>query len=145
MTVQDMGVSEYDQGAADKALPTLRSMLIQDQEAERFLLGQGHDAQIEVPRSAVVMLRDILANMAAGRTMSLLPHHAELTTQQAADILNVSRPYVIKLVEAGELDCHRVGTHRRLKAGDVLAYKKSDDLKRKKEADELTRLTEELG
>src|SRR3546814_5484470 len=64
----------------------------------------------------------ILANMAEGNAISIVPIHAELTTQQAADFLGVSRPHVVALVERGELAHHKTGTHRRIYFKDVLAY-----------------------
>lgn len=69
------------------------------------------------------MLVDILANMAEGNAISIVPIHAELTTQQTADFLGVSRPHVVGLVERGELAHHKAGTHRRIYFKDVLAYR----------------------
>ncbi|MGH3489613.1 MAG: helix-turn-helix domain-containing protein [Actinopolymorphaceae bacterium] len=67
-----------------------------------------------MPRAAVRLLARILAHMAAGRGVSVIPVHAELTTQQAADMLNVSRPFLIGHLEAGEIDYTKVGSHRRV-------------------------------
>lgn len=82
------------------------------------------DGEIEVPVSALRMLVDILANMAAGNAISIVPIHAELTTQQAADFLGVSRPYLVGLVEHGELQHHKVGSRRRVYFRDLLDYRK---------------------
>jgi excisionase family DNA binding protein len=103
------------------------------------------DAELELPREAVELLATVLSHMAAGRAVSIVPEHAELTTQQAADMLNVSRPFLIGLLEAGEIEYRRVGTHRRIKAASLLEYQRADDRKRRGAADELTALNQEMG
>jgi excisionase family DNA binding protein len=76
--------------------------------------------------------------------VNVMPDSAELTTQQAAEFLNVSRPYLIKLLESGQIPFRRVGTHRRIRFRDLRLYKSQDDLERR-QADELTQLSQELG
>lgn len=100
---------------------------------------------IRLPREVATVLREILVNSAAGKSVGVIPMHAELTTQQAADLLNVSRPHVVKLMNDGMLPGHKVGTHRRIYASDVQEYKHQRDIAGRIAADELTALTEEMG
>ncbi|WP_051966649.1 helix-turn-helix domain-containing protein [Kitasatospora mediocidica] len=102
-------------------------------------------AELVLPREAVELLAKVLAHMAAGRAVSVVPAHAELTTQQAADLLNVSRPFLIGLLKAGEIDYRLVGSHRRIRADSLLDYRRRDDQSRREAADELTSLNQEMG
>jgi excisionase family DNA binding protein len=104
----------------------------------------GDDALV-VPREAAVMLAQILGFLANGQGVTITPSNAMLTTQQAADFLNVSRPYLIKLLESGEIPFEKVGTHRRVAFGELMEYKRRDDQERRRAADELTELGQELG
>jgi excisionase family DNA binding protein len=92
---------------------------------------------IELPRGAVMLLMDILESMAAGRGITLMPENAELTTVQAADVLNVSRPFLIKLLKEKALPSRRVGAHRRIRMDDVMAYKAQIDADREAVLDRL--------
>jgi excisionase family DNA binding protein len=95
------------------------------------------DQPIELPAGAVQLLMDILETMAAGRGMTIIPENAELTTVQAAAVLNVSRPFIIKLIEDGALPCRLVGKHRRIRMEDVVAYKARIDEDREAALDAL--------
>jgi len=92
---------------------------------------------IELPPGAALLLMDILEAMAAGRGITLIPENAELTTVQAADVLNVSRPFLIKLLEEKALPCRKVGAHRRIRMEDVMAYKARIDADREAILDQL--------
>lgn len=92
---------------------------------------------IELPPGAVLLLMDILEAMAAGRGVTIIPENAELTTVQAADVLNVSRPFLIKLLEEKALPCRKVGAHRRIRMEDVMAYKARIDAERETVLDQL--------
>lgn len=79
--------------------------------------------QVELPTSALRLLLDILAELAEGNAVRVVPIHAELTTQEAADMLNVSRPHLVKLLEEGALPFHRTGKHRRIRFADLMDYR----------------------
>jgi excisionase family DNA binding protein len=93
--------------------------------------------QVQLPVSAVRLLVNLLSTMAAGNAVTLVPIHAELTSHQAADLLNVSRPWLIKLLERGELKYHKTGTHRRIFFKDLMEYKQKSDIEREKALYEL--------
>lgn len=114
-----------------------------NQEPVKIRLDQ--DEVIEVPRAAVDLMIRVLGKMAAGQGVTVVPMHAELTTQQAADLLNVSRPYLIKLLDAGDIEHRKVGTHRRVMAESLYAFKRREALVRRDAADELTQLSQDLG
>jgi excisionase family DNA binding protein len=89
-----------------------------------------HEEPIELPAGAVTLLMDILGAMASGQGITLIPENAELTTVQAADILKVSRPFLIKLLDEGNIPYRKVGKHRRVRMEDVMNYKQAIDQER---------------
>ena len=99
---------------------------------------------IELPAGAVKLLQAILEDMASGRAVTIVPQNAELTTQQAADFLNVSRPFLVQLLEQKKLPFRLVGTHRRIRFEDVLRFKETTDAERRKVLDQLAAEAQDL-
>lgn len=137
---------QEDSQLARNALVAVRTALAaRGDGGESIHLSVGNDSEsIMVPRVAMDMLVQVLANLAAGQGVTLVPAHAELTTQQAADLLNVSRPFLIKLLDENEISYRTVGTHRRIQASSLMEYKARDDAQRRKTADELSAMTRAL-
>jgi len=100
---------------------------------------------IAVPASALRMFIHLLTEMSQGNAVTLIPTHAELTTQQAADLLNVSRPYMARLLDEGKIPGRTVGKYRRVRFDDLMAFKRKDDDARARILDQLTAEAQELG
>jgi excisionase family DNA binding protein len=115
-------------------------------DVQLTLTGEGgQTGQIKIPASALRLLFAALSEMSCGNAVSLLPLSAEVTTQQAADILNVSRPYVVGLLEKGEIPFRKVGVQRRVRLQHLLEYKTRSDIDRRAALNELTQLGQDMG
>lgn len=104
----------------------------------------GKEESLLIPSVAYELLIDILSQISQGNAVTLVPVQAELSTQQAANLLDVSRPYLIKLLESKKIPYRKIGKHRRILAKDLYQYKADIDAKRSQSLDKLTALTEEL-
>ncbi|NUS01184.1 MAG: excisionase family DNA-binding protein [Nonomuraea sp.] len=136
-----------DAEVAGRAVRRVKDYLMRHPEQSTIRVAGEHGAEdpLILPREAVSLLAFVLAQAAEGRGVTVIPSHAELTTQQAADVLNVSRPYLIKLLEAGEIRFRLIGKHRRVTYEDLQDYRRRDDAKRRSAADQLAELGQELG
>jgi len=105
---------------------------------------KGGHKDLKIPPVALRLLVDMLTQMGEGNAISLMPIHAELTTQEAAELLNVSRPYVVKLLDNHEIPSRKVGTKRRVLVKDVLQYKSIIERKREQILDELAQKSQDL-
>lgn len=123
LTYQAPPLNETEKNLARQARQRLAHQIAQNQPLRVKTVGQSQEEVIELPAPVVELLMKILEAMAAGKGITVVPLNAELTTVQAADLLSVSRPFLIKLLENGAIPYHKVGTHRRVFMSDLLQYK----------------------
>lgn len=111
----------------------------------RLLMQEPTECQIVLPREVAHLLADMLSELANGNAVSVVPLQAELTTQQAADLLGVSRPFLIGILERGEIAHRRVGNRRRVPVTDLLRYQEEQNERSRQAVTALTQEAEELG
>ncbi|MDP9039356.1 MAG: helix-turn-helix domain-containing protein [Acidobacteriota bacterium] len=109
------------------------------------VVGAPDDETVVLPASAVKMLVGILDEMGRGNTVTVIPVHAELTTQEAAEMLSISRPSVIQLLDEGKIEYRKVGTHRRVRFESLIAYKRRAHAERLAALNELAAYDQEIG
>ena len=143
MTVHPQALPDTESSALARAsAEELSRLLGQMPEAERASVKlDGND--LILPRQALALLRDLLVEMAQGNAVTIVPTHAELTTQEAANILNVSRPHLVKLLEEGAIPFSKTGTHRRIRYQDLMAYRDHRDHESKEALDQLVSQAQE--
>jgi excisionase family DNA binding protein len=111
----------------------------------RLAPSEGEDVGVTIPKEAFEILLEVLGQMANGNAVAVVPVHAELTTQQAAELLNVSRPFLIGLLDSGKIPFRQVGAHRRVRLTDLTAYQEADERQRRAVLDELTSNAQKHG
>jgi excisionase family DNA binding protein len=121
------------------------SPFVSDQETPTLRITDSKQSvEITLPQDVFKLLISVLAEIGRGNAVTVMPVEAELTTQQAADFLNVSRPFLISLLGDGQIPYRKVGTRRRVKLIDILSYKRRTDEARMKVLEELTAEAQEL-
>lgn len=110
-----------------------------------FTNDRGEVQHVTLSKTALKLFIEVLAQIGNGNAVSIIPIHAELTTQEAADLLNVSRPYLVQLLEKNEIPFRKVNTHRRVLYQHVIEYKERIDAERRKALDELAAQAQELN
>lgn len=134
--------SEAEAGLAKETSRVLASRL---KKGAPMKLRLDDEEMVKLPAPAAALLLRILEEMARGNAVTITPVHAELTTQEAADMLNMSRPSLIQLLEEGKIEYRRVGTHRRVRFEALMKYKRRLDKERRKVLEELAAYDQELG
>jgi excisionase family DNA binding protein len=138
--------SEAEAGLAKETSRLLASRLKKGAPMKLQILDdEAGQATVKLPATAAGLLLRILEEMARGNAVTIIPVHAELTTQEAADMLNISRPSLIQLLDEGKIEYRRVGTHRRVRFEAVLKYKRQMDEQRRAALRELAAYDQELG
>lgn len=126
------------------ALDELVAMLRAASTAETSATLSGPNGErVVLPAEVVEVLRNIVEAMAAGQAVTIAPVHQRLTTQEAADVLGVSRPTLVKLLESGEIPFEQPGRHRRVRLVDVLAYRERSSLDRRAALDRMVEIADE--
>lgn len=140
--------TSQDRKVAEKSLVTLNKTAEAISKRKSNVVKikiQESDEFITVPKKALDLLFSILSNMAEGKSVSLIPSDSEVSTQQAADILNVSRPHIVKLLEEGKIPFKKVGSHRRILLQDLIQYEAAIGEKRAKSFEFLAKQAQELN
>jgi excisionase family DNA binding protein len=126
-----------------KEIKKLERILAQNTSRPKLLGATGEE--IVLPQPVYEILLDVVRNMSAGQEISIVPINKQLTTQEAANLINVSRPYMIKLLDNQEIPCSKLGTHRRILLGDLIAYKEQRASIRQNKLREMTEFLQEEG
>ena len=137
--------SPREASLAEASARALTDKLADCSDKVTIRLAEDESDIIELPFAAVRLLIDLLGEMSKGNAVSLIPMNAELTTQQAADLLNVSRGFLVKLLENREIPHRMVGTHRRVLFNDLKAYDERTKRARQKALDQLTEESQAIG
>ena len=144
-TTASMLPSEADAALAKETGRVLASRLGDNNLVRLQIMDGGSRATVKLPAAAARLLVRILDEMARGNAVTLIPVHAELTTQEAADMLHISRPSLIQLLDEGKMEYRRIGTHRRVRFDALMKYKRKADAARRAVLAELAAYDQGIG
>lgn len=139
--------TKEDQRIAKTSVDKLRKASKKLGQREKYIditLENNHES-LRLPSKAINLLSTIISNMAAGKSMALILSDASVGTQEAADYLEVSRPYLVRLLEKGEIPFSKAGTHRRIRVSDLVTYQKKMKATRKKQLNSLVKQAQEFN
>jgi excisionase family DNA binding protein len=129
----------------ERALARQASSAIATTQPSELRVRLDDGQELTLPKSATRLIAHLLTEMAQGNAVTIIPIHANLTTQEAADHLSVSRPYLIGLLEAGKMPFQMVGTHRRVRFDDLIAFKAASEKRRREMMEELAAQSQAEG
>ena len=132
---------------AEEAKITSRALskYAQSERLHLKIASNNESEDLILPGYAINLLLAMLTEMSKGNAITVMPIHAELSTQETAELLNVSRPYIVDLLEQGKIPFRKVGSHRRILVNDVFEYKQRIDEARFKALDDLAAQAQDLG
>jgi excisionase family DNA binding protein len=142
--METLVASENEAAIAKKAADSLRAIALADKDVQ-LVVREDTKIVVPLPAKAVRAIVFMLDAMSRQKAFSVIPYDTELTTQQAADFLNVSRPYLASLIDAGKIEHRMVGRHRRVKFGDLLAYQEQSKAERRQAILEMAEEERRLG
>ena len=129
----------------DSALAQEASRALATRQPSELKVRLDDGQELILPKAATRLIAHLLTEMAQGNAVTIIPVHANLTTQEAADYINVSRPHLVKLLEEGKIAYHLVGTHRRIRFQDLVAFKATLEKRRREIMEELAAQAQEEG
>jgi excisionase family DNA binding protein len=130
---------------SDSELATIASRTLARAKGQAVRVSLDDGKVLVLPKAITELLVRVLTELSNGNMVSIMPVHAELTTQEAANHLNVSRPFLIKLLESGKLPFHKVGSHRRVKYEDLNAFKAAHEIVREAAMQKMADEAQEMG
>lgn len=136
--------SEEDIAIAQETQPLMAELESQSAENARYTLTDKQGVKLKISSAMFEALVQVVDAMASGKAIKVVPMDAELTTQQAADMLNVSRPYIVSLLESGKIPSHKVGRYRRIRFEDMRVYQMAQEMKRQTVMSQLADDAQEL-